>query len=211
MGERPADDAGRGDQDLLGPAGEQARGRRGDGAGAPLSFAAGGGVGATGVDHDAAAETDRARQVIATHGDRGGGEPVGREDAGGRRAAVADDERQVERLPMRAAGCLESAGDAGHAEAAGQPRPAQQQGGVVPREAVRVTVVLREASHGRSLTSASSSQRSNTAGARVRTNTRRKPSRRASSSSPPTRKWPRPRRCRPSATTRERISASRGE
>src|SRR5262249_60395827 len=87
-GQVPADDAGGGDEHLLGPAADRLGG---DGGHAPRVGQAarpGAGVGVAGADDDAAGVARR--QPLATKAHRGGDDAVLGEDAGRSRRGVAD-------------------------------------------------------------------------------------------------------------------------
>ena len=76
------DHAGRGDQDLLGPAAQQRRGARGRAPGVGQSLGAGRGVGVAGIDHDGADVLGGEPLAAPLH--RRGTDPVGRERPGRR-------------------------------------------------------------------------------------------------------------------------------
>src|SRR5262245_22204702 len=103
--------------------------------------------------------------MVAADRDRGGREAVGGEHSSGRRAAVGDDDRQVERGPAAAEARLESAGDAGGPESAGESWPVEEKIGV--RRVDRSSRAL----HAGSFTSASSSQVSRRGQSEQSTNT----------------------------------------
>ena len=111
----PADDAGGADEHLLGPAADGLGGEGGHAAGVVEAALPGAGVGVARADDDAARLG--AGQALAADVHRGGADAVLREDAGGRRGAIADDQGQVEALRL---GGAQAAVNAGVTVAAGQ-------------------------------------------------------------------------------------------
>ena len=111
--ERHADDAGRGDQHLLGFAAEGARGLGRHQLGHLVPGVAGAGVGAAAVDDDGAGAAAGRGEVRLRHQHRRRGGQADRERAGGAGRLVGDEQHQVERAGAR----LDAAVDAGGAEA----------------------------------------------------------------------------------------------